>query len=114
MVIAVSGCSITGNAVAEVEETQVQQAMDDFIKAKLVREGGTYSIEDRKTEFDYLHDGVNLNDDGLYISCADFKDGEDVIDVDYYVQVQDGKYEVVKEVFHKLNGEKVNSVLWEK
>jgi|ETNmetMinimDraft_2_1059921.scaffolds.fasta_scaffold14222_3 hypothetical protein len=106
------GC-ITGNVVSEVESAGVVTAMEDFIQTKMAREGGTYSVEGRATQFDYLHDGISLKSDGLYVSCADFKDGKDVIDVDYYVKVENGQYEVVKEVFHKLNGEKVNSVMWQ-
>jgi hypothetical protein len=50
----------------------------------------------------------------LYVSCADVKVGKDLYDIDYYVKKENGKYTVVKEVFRKLNGEKINRILWEK
>ena len=74
---------------------------------------GFYNIEDSNFEYDYLHDGLKI-EDGLYVSCADFKSGDMVNDVDIYVKEQEGNYVVVKEVLHKKNGEEVNEVIWEK
>jgi hypothetical protein len=95
----------------DMDKKAVQGAMDNFIRGKLAAQGGFYEIKGIKTEFDYLHSGVK-DKDGSFISCADFKAGNDVYDGDYYVRKIDGKYLVVKELFHKMNGKKVNAVLW--
>ena len=90
----------------------VQGAMENFIRGKLSSQGGLYEIKGVKAEFDYLHSGVK-EDGSLFVSCADFKAGNDVYDIDYYVKNTDGKYIVVKEIFHKKNEKPVNDVLWE-
>ena len=96
----------------DVDNKLVQEAMDSYIKEKLSSQGGHYEIKGVKTEFDYLHSGVK-NDGSLFVSCADFKAGNDVYDIDYYVKNTDGKYSVVKEIFHKKNEKPVNDVLWQ-
>ena len=90
----------------------VQGAMENFISGKLSSQNGLYEIKGVKAEFDYLHSGVK-EDGSLFVSCADFKAGNDVYDIDYYVKNTDGKYIVVKEIFHKKNEKPVNDVLWE-
>jgi hypothetical protein len=96
----------------DVDNKLVQEAMDNYIKGKLSLQGGHYEIEGVKAEFDYLHSGVK-EDGSLFVSCADFKAGNDVYDIDYYVKKTDGKYIVVKEIFHKKNEKPVNDVLWQ-
>jgi hypothetical protein len=96
----------------DVDNKLVQEAMDNYIKEKLSSQGGHYEIKGVKTEFDYLHSGVK-EDGSLFVSCADFKAGNDVYDIDYYVKNTDGKYIVVKETFHKKNEKPVNDVLWQ-
>jgi len=96
----------------DVDNKLVQEAMDNYIKEKLSSQGGHYEIKGIKAEFDYLHSGVK-EDGSLFVSCADFKAGNDVYDIDYYVKNTDGKYVVVKEIFHKKNDKPVNDVLWE-
>lgn len=96
----------------DVDNKLVQEAMDNYIKGKLSSQGGFYEIKGVKAEFDYLHSGVK-EDGSLFVSCADFKAGNDVYDIDYYVKNTDGKYIVVKEIFHKKNEKPVNDVLWQ-
>ncbi len=96
----------------DVDNKLVQEAMDNYIKGKLSSQGGLYEIKGVKAEFDYLHSGVK-EDGSLFVSCADFKAGTDVYDIDYYVKNTDGKYIVVKETFHKKNDKPVNDVLWQ-
>ncbi|MEE8184834.1 MAG: hypothetical protein V3T96_00335 [Thermodesulfobacteriota bacterium] len=103
------GCK---SLVKESDTRAVQGAMDRFIQDKLAKQGGTYEIRGIKAEFDYLHAGVE-EEDGLFVSCADFKVGDDVYDIDYYVKAEDDKYTVVKEVLHKKNGKLINEVLWQ-
>jgi hypothetical protein len=96
----------------DVDNKLVQEAMDNYIKGKLSSQGGLYEIKGVKAEFDYLHSGVK-EDGNLFVSCADFKAGNDVYDIDYYVKNTDGKYLVVKEIFHRKNEKPVNDVLWQ-
>ena len=96
----------------DVDNKLVQEAMDNYIKGKLSSQGGLYEIKGVKSEFDYLHSGVK-EDGNLFVSCADFKAGNDVYDIDYYVKNTDGKYVVVKEIFHRKNEKPVNDVLWQ-
>lgn len=97
---------------AAIDTAAIQDAMGHFIEQKLEVFDGLYPIDEVEAEFAGLHAEVNEGD-GLYASCADFKAGEDVYDVDFYVKVENGKYTVVREVLHKMNGEVVNEVLWE-
>jgi hypothetical protein len=94
-----------------IDKKVIQGAMENFIRGKLAAQGGFYEINGVKTELDYLHSGVK-DKDGSFVSCADFKAGNDVYDVDYYVRKIDGKYVVTKELFHKKNDKNVNEVLW--
>ena len=104
----VAGCQ---GAEEAPDNAAIQRAMDTFIQGKL-SEGDAYEIQGVTTLFDYLHDGVKEKD-GFYVSCADFKAGDDVYDVDYFVKADNGSYTVVKELLHKKNGEAVDEVIWE-
>ncbi|MFQ5569505.1 MAG: hypothetical protein ACE5G0_07505 [Rhodothermales bacterium] len=95
-----------------IDAEAVQAAMQTHIEAKLEANEGTYDVQGIAATFDYLHDGVN-EAEGHYVSCADFKAGEDVFDVDYYVTAEGEEMRVVKEVLHKKNGEEVNEVMWQ-
>ena len=105
--ICAAGCQ---QQATEPDKAAIQGAMQSYIQTKLVVGGGTYDINGVKADFDYIHDGLN-EDEGLFISCVDFKSGDDVFDVDYYVRDDDGELAVVKVVLHKKNGEVVNEVL---
>jgi hypothetical protein len=106
--IFVLGCSRQVNGP---DTAGVQAAMKGFIEERMAGQGGAYSIKGVSAEFDYLHDGVDERD-GLFVSCADFKAGDDVYDIDYYVKAEGGVYTVVREVLHKRNKEEVGTVLW--
>ncbi len=99
--------------LSAADKSAIQNAMSTYIQEKTVADGGTYLVEGQQAQFDYLHDGVKVEGD-TYISCADFKIGSDVYDLDYYVKKIDGTPRVMKEGLHKKNGEKVNRVLWQK
>lgn len=106
--LCVAGCQ---GAEEGADNAAVQRAMDTFLQGKL-SEGSAYEIQGVTTQFDYLHDGVKEKD-GFFVSCADFKAGDDVYDVDYFVKAENGTYTVVKEMLHKKNGEPVDEVIWE-
>lgn len=129
--VAVAGCEDSGEAteaggsnattvdldMASIQaaldklNADVQAAMSTFIEGKTSTDKN-YDLNGVQSQFDYIHDGVSEKD-GLYVSCVDFKAGDDVYDVDYYVKIENGSYTVVKELLHKKNGETVDEVLWE-
>ena len=130
MTIGVAGCQDyeeaieAGGGVATVEldtaaiqaamstfNAGVQAAMRTFIEGRMSADKN-YSLNGVQSRFDSIHDGVSEKD-GLFVSCVDFKAGEDVYDVDYYVKAENGAFTVVKELLHKKNGEAVDEVLWE-
>jgi hypothetical protein len=98
--------------IKENKTRSVQEAMGRFIQDKLANNEGVYEIKGAKANFDYIHASVEEKD-GLFVSCADFKIGDEGYDIDYYVEAKEEKYIVVKEVLHKKNGELVNEVLWQ-
>ncbi len=108
LLLIVPGCSKKAKGP---DKAGAQAAMQSFIDERVASEGGTYSIKGVSTEFDYIHEGVGERD-GLLVSCADFKAGGDVYDIDYYVAEEGGVYTVVREVLHKKNKKEVNEVLW--
>jgi len=107
VVLASEKGSATEKTVSDKE--MIQGKMVDYITENTAVDG-TYSLDGVKATFDYLHSGLK-EENSLYISCADFKAGDDLYDVDYYVSKEHG-CEVVKEVLHKKNGEIVNKVLY--
>ena len=105
--------SCTSSKMSSDEKSKVQVAMKEFVDNKLAKDGNVYKIEDKSGIFDYLHEGVKKKGD-MNISCADVKVGNDVFDIDYHVEKENGKYIVVKEVLHKINKDEINRTLWEK
>lgn len=105
-------CSINISIAKGVDKEKVQGAMTKYIEAKTAQNNGVYNIKGVDAEFDYIHSGVDTKG-SLYVSCADFKSGSNVYDIDYYVTVEHGEFSVVKEVLHKKNGKKVDEVLWQ-
>jgi len=97
----------------EMNKAEVQNAMQSFIYDKLAAQDGNYYIDGIQAEYQEIHEKVKEKE-GLYKSCVDFKADDDLYDIDFYVKKEGNKYTVVKEVFHKKNGEAVNKVLWEK
>jgi hypothetical protein len=104
--------SSAGAGDVSMDKTAIQDSMSQYIRAKTSSENNTYAIEGVGAKFDYIHSGVNEKD-GLYVSCADFRAGDDVYDIDYYVEEKDGNFEVIKEVLHRKNGEEINKVLYQ-
>lgn len=109
LLLGLGACS--SEPVPTLDKVAIQDAMNQYIEGKLAGES-TYAIGSEVASFDYLHDGVK-DKDGFFVSCADFKVGEDTLDVDYYVKEANGVYTVVKEVLHKRDGAAVDKVLWE-
>lgn len=104
--------SSIGSGDVSIDKTAIQDSMSQYIRAKTSPQTNTYAIEGVGAKFDYIHSGVKEMD-GLYVSCADFRAGKNVYDIDYYVAKKDGEYKVTKEVLHKKNGEEINKVLYQ-
>jgi hypothetical protein len=97
----------SGSAAESSDTAGIQAAMLDFIHGH----GDKYEVEGVTAAFDYLHDGVK-EQDGYYVSCADFTAGTGVYDLDYYVGKHNGDYSVEKIILHKRNEENVNKILY--
>lgn len=108
-----SAMSILTPPLSKNEQENVKGVTKEYVDAKLAENQNVYKIENLKGVFDNIHDEVDSKG-GLYVSCADIKVGNDVYDIDYYVKKANGKYAVVKEVLSKVNGKKINRILWEK
>lgn len=102
----------TTKMAAPENSEQIKAAMQTFIDAKLASGNNVYAIGDLEGTYDYLHDGIK-EIDGIHVSCADVKVGDDVYDIDLYVAETESGFAVVKEVLHQKNGEAVNELLWE-
>lgn len=95
------------------EDASVREAIDTYIRGKIVYDGGVYIIKGVEADFDFLHEGVSEKD-GYFVSCADFTDGPIRYDIDFYVKRTGFGYRVVKTVLHKKNGIALNELLWMK
>jgi len=56
--------------------------------------------------FDHVHQGVNKVN-GEYVACVDFQREGQTYDVDFFVQPQDGEWEVTRLRLHKINGQEI-------
>jgi len=104
----------SGRALGVVIEPEAKKAAQQAMAAHIEHvtcANDVCKLGDVEAEFDYLHEGVKSKG-AFLISCADFKVGEDVYDVDYYVLKLGEMYIVKKEVIHKINGEEKNEVVW--
>lgn len=80
---------------------------DQAIKgAFLIKDNHSNAVRDLK--FDHVHDGVHPVEGGQYYACVDFKEGEKVLDLDFYLKpTSSGDLEVSNIVIHKIDGKKV-------
>ena len=104
LVVAITlGCQKTEEAekapeMATLTDEQVVQAIEDYIAGNLSADS-TFAVEDavekrtRNLKLDYVHTSVHLTEDGRYYACADMTDGQQVLDLDFYVAVEDGDIE---------------------
>ena len=101
------------HAVSEATQKYDKKAIQSVMLELIHKNNDTIVVEEQTATFDYLHDGMKEKD-GYYVSCADFKAGDNVYDIDYYVKDRNGIYIVERVVYHKKNGEEVNQNVWEK
>jgi len=110
-----------GNPLSEhpgkaVTARSVKNAIKDHVKAVAGRNNGVFAISDDKLKkewrlkLDKIHDPVRrFEKDGktIYFACSDFKstEGNDVLDIDFWIVENSGKMEVIDTRIHKVNGE---------
>jgi len=89
---------------------KIQTSMQTFIDSNSV--GGVYSIYDpidgkmRQLTFKELHKGIVKKGD-YYVSCADFKDGNNkTVDLDFLVIPAGDHLQVTQAVIHSADGKK--------
>ena len=112
----------------EVEKTQaehpgkpvtaefVKKSIKEHVKAQSMATGEVFVIHDDKLnkewklKLDKIHDPVRMFEkDGqmIYFTCSDFKstEGQEVIDIDFWMVPKGDKLEVIDTKIHKVNGE---------
>lgn len=99
--------------VSAEKKTAVKKAIAAYIQrdqaikgAFLIKDNNSNAVRDLK--FDHVHDGVHPVEGGQYYACVDFKEGEKVLDLDFYLKpTSSGDLEVSNIVIHKIDGKKV-------
>jgi hypothetical protein len=100
-----------GSKVPEETATQVRQAIESHVK-KDVALKDSFLLLDPQTgkpmslTFDHVHQSVNKVN-GEYVACVDFQSAGKTYDVDFFVQPQDGGWEVSRLRVHKINGQEI-------
>ncbi|MFQ5636859.1 MAG: hypothetical protein ACE5IR_02550 [bacterium] len=97
------------SATTTLSDAQVVAAIEAHINGNLDADGN-YAIEDaiesrtRKLKLDYVHTSVHPTDEGRYYACADMREVESKLDLDFYVAAEDGEAKVTEVVIHKVDG----------
>lgn len=100
--------------VSAEKKAAVKKAITEYIQqdqsikgAFLIKDKNSKAV--RELKFDHVHDGVHQIEGGQYYACVDFKEGEKVLDVDFYVKpATSGDLKVSNIVIHKVDGKKVD------
>ena len=99
------------------DDPSIQGATRDGVQAAMNRHIESHTIDGRYVMFDgpagrilrldaaKLHAGIVKKGD-FYVSCADFKNGDAKLDVDFLVAETGGTFIVADAIVHKVNGEK--------
>ena len=118
LMVSATGCSVaqeetSSEETTSEETTDVKTVISDYIEQDRNLKGA-FLIRDEKAaivrelQFDYVHDSVNETDDGKYLMCVDFKEGEKVLDLDFYVTASpSGELSVSDIIIHKIDGKDV-------
>lgn len=100
--------------VSPQEKTAVSKAITDYVQ-KDQQLKGSFLIKDEKVgavrelKFDHVHAGVDPTADGRYVACVDFKEGNKVLDLDFYLKpASAGKFEISDIRIHKIDGKDVS------
>lgn len=99
--------------VSAAKSTAAKKAIKEYVQqdqalkgAFLIRDSRTSTV--RELTFDYVHDTVHETEDGRYFACVDFKQGEKVLDLDFYLEeTPGGHFQISDIVIHKIDGKDV-------
>jgi len=97
-------------SIPAAQKEKIKQTMVDYIKANSTSQK-TFLIQDAVTKqtlrlkFGEVHQGVVKHHDG-FLACVDMFEGEEVVDLDFVVSVDQGEYRVSKVAIHKVGKEK--------
>ena len=100
-----------GGKVPEETAAQVRQAIESHVK-KDVALKNSFLLVDPQTgkptslTFDHVHHGVEMVNEE-YVACVDFQREGKPYDVYFFVQPQDGEWEVTRLRVHKINGQEI-------
>ncbi|RPJ08089.1 MAG: hypothetical protein EHM36_05930 [Deltaproteobacteria bacterium] len=94
----------------------VKKAIEQYVHAKAKLSDGVFLVRDDKLNKDWrlklvkVHDPVRMFEkDGMtiYFACSDFKstEGNDVLDLDFWMVPKGNTLEVIDTKVHKVNGE---------
>ena len=113
-VMSLLGLSLYAQEVSPAKKEAVQKAVREYIKSDSSLKGA-FLIKDpksngvRELKFDQLHAGVSQTKDGHYSACVDFRQGAEVLDLDFFLADDaSGKPTVEKIVIHKVDGKPVS------
>ncbi len=109
MVFALISCQ-GQEEITKLSSEDVVKIIGDYIK-EMISKDGSFAVEDKKEnrtrELEYvkIHEPVQQKEEGDYLTCVDFTDGSDRLDVDLYVTKTEGNPKVSDVVIHMVNRE---------
>jgi hypothetical protein len=94
----------------------VKKAIEQHVEAQAKAQGGVFQVQDAKLNKTWklklakIHDPVRMFEkDGkmIYFACSDFKstEGNEVLDIDFWMVPKGHELEVTDTKIHKVNGE---------
>jgi hypothetical protein len=94
--------------------SSVRDAIDIYIKDKIIHDDGVYIIKYVKTDLDYIGHLIHVDKDGYFILGAKFTGGPVNYEINYYVKRTESGYRVIKTLLYKSNGVVLNDLIWMK
>lgn len=100
-----------GGKVSEETAAEVRQAIESHVKKDIASKDSFLLIDPQAGKpmsltFDHVHQSVNKVN-GEYVACVDFQSAGKTYDVDFFIQPQDGGWEVSRLRLHKINGQEI-------
>ena len=109
------GSSVVEHPGKAISADFVKKAIADHVKAEEKANGGFFVLPDPelsktwRLKLEKIHDPVRTfkkDDQTIYFACSDFKskDGQDMLDIDFWMVPDGKKMKVIDTKIHKLNG----------
>ncbi|MBI2821464.1 MAG: hypothetical protein HYX74_04515 [Acidobacteria bacterium] len=102
-------------SVSSEQKASVTKAITGYVQQDQQLKGA-FLIKDKKAaavrelKFDHIHSGVEKREDGGYVACVDFKEGNQVLDLDFYLKpAASGELQVSDIRIHKIDGKDVRN-----